>query len=197
MGKLTICIAIVVTLNVAAQAGTKCNDASKDPVCKLPQMGTSTAADGYVSARGTWTPDGFIDRADVEIECVRTHVPQLSLSKTGFCQMATALIFQNAPMVSTNVYDIVSWGRTKIIAERSESWQSTNCETQQLVLDFPSNTVTLTSTLNRSGRCGKFHEDVDKLSNKPVKDVEVFTLVHKFGDMFADQDDNSFFRKPN
>jgi hypothetical protein len=70
-----------------------------------------------------------------------------------------------------------------------------NCENQQLVLDFPSNTVTLTSTLNRSGHCGTMHENVERINKKPMKDVEVFSLVHNLGALFADQDGNSFFQK--
>jgi hypothetical protein len=154
------------------------------------------ASQGYVSAHGTWTPDGLIENADIEIECLRTSVPQVSDSKIGVCQMASAIIFQGVPAVATNDFGIVAWEKTKIIAERSEAWQMMNCETQQLVLDFPSNTVTLTSTLSRSGHCAKRGETLDKIAkdtHKPLKDVEVFTLVHNLGALYADEDDNSFF----
>src|SRR5580693_3461617 len=55
--------------SVPATSQTKCDVNSTNPICKLPQLGTSMASQGYVSAKGTWTPDGLINNADVEIEC--------------------------------------------------------------------------------------------------------------------------------
>jgi hypothetical protein len=160
-------------------------------------MDASTASEGYVSAYGTWTPDGLISKADIEIECLRTTVRQLSFSKIGVCQMASAAILLGRPVVSLNDFGIIAWGKSKITAERSEGWQDQNCEGQQLILDFASNTVILTSTLSRSGDCEKRLEDSDKnaktLNQKPAKDVEVFTLVHNVGNLYADEDDNPFF----
>ena len=91
----------------------------------------------------------------------------------------------NGPAVSLNSFDVIAWERTKIVADRGGAWEMTNCETQQLVLDFRSNTVTLTTTLSRSGtRCAKQGEYLDKIrkeKRKTVNDVQVFTLVHDLG----------------
>jgi len=190
-------VALLIT-SLPATSQTKCDVNSTNPICKLPQLATSMASQGYVSAKGTWTPDGLINNADVEIECIRTSIPQVSDSTVGVCQMASAIIFHGQPAVAINDFDIVAWEKMKVIAERSAAWEMMNCETQQLVLDFPSNTVTLTSTLSRSGRCATQGETLDKFAKnmhqQPLKDVEVFTLVHNLGALYADEDDNSFFR---
>jgi hypothetical protein len=110
--------------------------------------------------------------------------------------MASAeIVFGGQPLVALSDFEIVAWEKTKVIAQRDETWQLTNCATEQLVLDFPSNTVTLTSTWNRSGDCGKRLEAADKLAtNKaPLKDAEVFTLVHNSGALHADEGMNPFF----
>jgi hypothetical protein len=197
MGKKILIAAALVVVGVPATTQTKCDLTSTNPICKLPQLGTSMASGGYVSGHGTWTPDGLINKADIEIECLRTPIAQISFSKIGVCQMASANVLGDQPVVALNDFDIVAWEKTKIIAERSATWQMQNCETQQLVLDFPSNTVTLTSTLSRSGRCAKLYENSDKLAKnmhqQPLKDVEVFTLVHNLGALYADEDDNPFF----
>lgn len=195
MKRILIAAALALA-SVPATCQKKCDLFSTNPICKLPQLGTSMASQGYVSAKGTWTPDGLIDNADIEIECIRTSIPQISDSTIGVCQMASAIILADVPAVALNDFGIVAWEKTKIIAERSGGWQMMNCETQQLVLDFPSNTVALTSTLSRSGRCAQQIETLDKLAkdkHKPLKDVEVFTLVHNLGALYADEDDNSFF----
>lgn len=189
--------AALALFSVPSISQTKCYLSSADPICKLPQLCTSVASQGYVSANGTWTPDGLIDNADIEIECMRTPIPQVSESQIGVCKMASAIIFQGIPAVAVNDFDIVAWEKTKVIAERDEAWQRMNCETQQLVLDFLSNTVTLTSTLSRSGRCAKQGECLDKIAkdaHKPLKDVEVFSLLHNLGALYADEDNNSFFQ---
>jgi hypothetical protein len=197
MGKTVLTAVLLVLASIPATTQTKCDLFSTNPICKLPELGTSMASQGYVSAKGTWTPDGLINKADIEIECLRTPVSQLSLSEIGVCQMASANVLGDQPVVALNDFDIVAWEKTKIIAERGAAWQIQNCETQQLVLDFPSNTVTLTSTLSRSGRCAKVYENSDKLAKnmhqQPLKDVEVFSLVHNLGDLYADEDHNSFF----
>jgi len=196
MRKMILLAAALALASVPATCQTKCDSFATDPICKLPQLGTSMASQGYVSAKGTWTPDGLIDNADVEIECIRTSIPQVSDSTVGVCQMASAIVFHGQPAVAINDFDIVAWEKVKVIAERSAAWEMMNCETQQLVLDFPSNTVTLTSTLSRSGRCATQGETLDKIAkdtHKPLKDVEVFTLVHNFGALHADEDGNSFF----
>jgi hypothetical protein len=197
MRKILLANAIVTLMTVPAIPQTKCDPTSTDRICKLPELNTSMASRGFVSAHGTWAPDGFIDDADIEIECIRTPIPQLSESKVGVCLMASASPFGRQPAAALTSLDIVAWEKASIIAERDESWQTANCETQRLVLDFPSNTVTLTSTLNTSGRCAKRIEYSDKLASRrhkePLKDVEVFTLVHNLGALYADEDDNSFF----
>jgi hypothetical protein len=196
MGKAVAATVLLVLVSIPATTQTKCGSLSANPICKLPQLGTSMASQGYVSAKGTWTPDGLINNADIEIECIRASIHQVSYSAIGVCQMASAIIFQGVPAVGLNDFGIVAWEKTKVIAEQNEAWQMMNCETQQLVLDFLSNTVTLTSTLSRSGRCAKQGETLDKIANdthKPLRDVEVFTLVHNLGALYADEDDNSFF----
>jgi hypothetical protein len=196
MQEIVVSIALL-AFSLPSTSQTKCGSTSNDPICKLPELGTSGASGGYISAHGTWTPDGLIDKADIQIECTRTPNPQLSNSQIGVCQMASAKVLFGEPVVAVSDYDIVTWEKNRIIAERSEFWQATNCETQQLVLDFPSNTVTVTSTLSRSGHCGKRYEESDKLARKmnrePLKDVEVFTLLHDLGALYADEDDNPFF----
>jgi hypothetical protein len=86
-------------------------------------------------------------------------------------------------MVNTRYLDIVSWGKTRIIAEETIA---VGCENQQLVIDFPSNSVTLTSTLSFSTkRCAD--------ANKGQTSTAVFSLVHRFG--FApNKDMNPFLR---
>jgi hypothetical protein len=200
MVKVLIAVAVVL-LGVSSEAQSKCGtyDTRNDPMCQLPEVWTSHESNGYVSARGTWTPDGFIDKADIKIECLRRPAPHLSVSKLGACQMASAVIIDDMPVVALNDFDVVLWKKTKIVAERDEAWQMDACKNQQMVIDFPSNTVTLTSTLNRSGDCGKRHEDQEQLLKMllqpPLKDVEVFSLVHNLGARFADADGNSFFQK--
>lgn len=95
-------------------------------------------------------------------------------------------------------YGIVAWERTKIIAEHDSP--SRDCENQQLVLDLRFNTVTLTSTLSRApGSCAEMMDRIDKSRKEqhksPLKDVEVFTLVHNLGAVYADEDYNPFSNK--
>jgi hypothetical protein len=169
------------------------------PQCTLPHLDISQARTGYVSATGTWSPDGFLDKADVEFTCVRASVPQLSDSKVGYCLMASAVIVSGIPAVSTTYFDVTSWENAKIIAERPEGWQVLECESQVIVMDFRFNTITLTSTLNRSGaRCRQRFETIEKLTKKPMKDSEVFSLVHSYGSLYVEGDHiktfNPFFK---
>jgi len=77
-------------------------DHTNSPQCVLPHLDTSQAKEGYVSATGTWTPDGFIDKADIEFTCVHASVPQVSGSEIGYCLMASAVVLEGLPAVSTN-----------------------------------------------------------------------------------------------
>lgn len=159
------------------------------PQCKLPHLYASQAQAGYVSATGTWTPDGLLDNAEVEFTCVRAHVLQLSDSKVGYCLEASAVMAAGRPVVSTGYFDVTSWEETKIIAERSASFQVSECESQILVIDFRFNTITLTSTLNRSEtRCRQRFEAMEKLQKTPIKDTEVFSLVHSYGTGYVEGD---------
>jgi hypothetical protein len=168
------------------------------PQCNLPHLDVSQAQAGYVSATGKWTP-GFMDNADVEFTCVRAYAPQLSDSKLGYCLMASAVVLHNMPTVSTSYYSVTSWGNTRIIAGRSQAWEMSACESQVLVIDFRFNTITLTSTLNRSeARCRKRFEAMEKGLEKPLPDNEVFSLVHSYGSFYVEGDNvktyNPFFR---
>ena len=159
------------------------------PVCEQATMYTMRAEDGYVSATGQWTPPGEIspNESVVELTCINTPVQQVSNSKFGFCLMAAAYLTLAESRnlgVSTSYYDIVSWGKSRILAERDEGWQKMNCEQQQPVLDFPSNTVTLTSTLSFTPeRCARLNKD-----NK--KQTEVFLLKHYPLEAFPSKDFN-------
>ena len=164
------------------------------PVCEQGSMFTMQADEGYVTARGQWIPVGEITPKEsiVEITCVNTPVQQLADSKLGFCLMAAAYLgFAESRNIgiSTNSYGIVSWGKSRIIAERDESWQSINCEQQQLVLDFPSNAVTITSTLSMTPeRCAKMNR-----GNK--KETAVFALKHYPLEMFPSKETNPFLQE--
>jgi len=61
-------------------------------------------------------------------------------------------------------------------------------------MDFRFNTITLTSTLNRSqDRCTKHFEAMEKLTKKPLKAVEVFSLVHGYGSPYVEGDNIKAF----
>jgi hypothetical protein len=91
--------------------------------------------------------------------------------------------------VSTNYYAVVSWGESRVMAERDEGWKTVNCEQQQLVLDFPSNTVTITSTLSMTPEtCGK-------MNKASKKQAEVFTLRHYPLEAYPDKQDNPFLKE--
>ena len=199
---IAIFISLIQFVAVAhAQAGQSkhsCNtvdfDHTNSPQCVLPHLNVSQAKQGYLSANGTWTPDGFIDKADIEFTCIQAYVPQVSESRSGFCLMASAILLSGIPAVSTNYFEVKSWERTKLIAERSESWQSMECGSQVLVFDFRFNTITLTSTLNRSQeRCNKRLEAMEKFTQKPFKANEVFTLVHSYGSPYVEGDNIKAF----
>ena len=192
-------LAVLITLLVgsasahAESRGEKCWSGSTDEFCKLPMLETTSADHGYVVATGHWTPKGyFSDVSETEITCIRALVPQVSNSKIGYCLMATGFVMDgtNNIGVSTVYLDITSWEKTKIIAEQSPGWEATNCESQAYVIDFSSNTVTMTSTLSISKEC---NQQWGKLG-KPVKQVENFRLVHQYGTMYADERLNPFLK---
>ena len=140
-----------------------------------------------------------MDKVEIEFTCVRAHVPQLSGSRTGYCLMAAGGLVSDVPTVSTAYFDVTSWEDAKVIAERSAEWQSTECESQILVFDFRFNTITLTSTLNRSGeRCRAHFEAIERFTKKAMKDTEVFSLAHSYGSLYVDGDHiktfNPFFK---
>ena len=91
-----------------------------------------------------------------------------------------------------------AWNRTKIIAERPEAWQLQECEAQTLVLDFTSNTVTLTSTLDKaSGNCVEWFDSMEKLTKKSLQDAAVFKLVHEYATPYVEESTkqlNPFFK---
>jgi hypothetical protein len=58
-----------------------------------------------------------------------------------------------------------------------------NCESQQPVFDFPSNTVTITSTLSLVGRCA----DTNKTAKEQTK---VFMLKRYAFELFPSKDLN-------
>lgn len=199
---IVVVLFALILLSPPVLAQSKCREANNLEMCKLPQLSTDLAEgeDGYVIAKGTWTPDGLMDNADIQIECLRASLPQLSKSRIGNCKLVSGFIFHGMAAVSMEDYGIVAWERTKIIAERDPHWQMQNCENQQLVLDFLTNTVTLTSTLSRSsGHCAEMMDRIDKSrkeQHKPSqKESEVFSLVHNLGALYADEDYNPFFNK--
>jgi hypothetical protein len=187
--------AVVVAVLGGLAAGQRCEaydpEHHNGPICNLPLMHTHSAADGYVSATGQWTPsDLFPAESESEIECVRANVPQLSNSQLGFCQIITAFLtpYSRGLGIATNDYDIVSWGKSRIIAERSKVWQIINCEQQQLVFDFPSNTVTITSTSSFVGRhCADMNKEVKEHS-------KVFTLIRYPFELFPSKYLNPFLK---
>lgn len=163
-------------------------------VCEQSTMFTMRAEAGYVTATGQWIPPGEItpNESVVELTCINRPVEQVSNSKIGYCLMAAAYLpfaqLRNLG-ISTNYYDIVSWGKSRILAERDEAWEMSNCEQQQLVLDFPSNTVTLTSTLSFTPeRCAR-------LNKESKKQTEVFLLKHYPYESFPNKDFNPFLQE--
>jgi hypothetical protein len=163
------------------------------PVCEQATMYAIRAEDGYVSATGQWVPSGEVAPKEsiVELTCINAPVSQVSNSRIGFCLMAASyLTFSESRNlgISTNYYDIVSWGKSRILAERDEGWPKINCEQQQLVIDFPSNTVTLTSTLSlTTDRCTRMNKD-------SKKQTEVFLLKHYPLESYPSNDFNPFLQ---
>lgn len=159
---------------------------SVTPGCRMPLLSAFQAASGFVVANGRWDP---FDTAmspkdsDVEISCIRARVSQLSNSTIGFCLIAMGFVLDQFPgagvAVNTRYLDIVSWGEDRIIAEHHG-----DCENQQLVIDFPSNSVTLTSILSFGSKdCAEF--------NKGETPTMVFSLVYHNG-LHADKGSNPF-----
>jgi hypothetical protein len=52
-------------------------------------------------------------RLTLRLNACVAHVPQISFSKIGVCQMASAVIFEGTPAVSLNDYEIVSGKRRR------------------------------------------------------------------------------------
>ena len=98
--------------------------------------------------------------------------------------------FPNLVGVSTDYYDIVSWGKTRIIAEKT--FHGEKCpESRQLVIDFSSGTVVLTSTVSVTKSCAAMLKGIDK----KLESVEVYSLKHAPYTPYADEGFNSFLRK--
>jgi len=183
-------VAVTLLLGVPAH-GQTCNsfdpDRHNNPVCGQATMYTIRADHGFVTATGHWEPKGVApDESIVEVTCVRTPVAQFSSSKIGFCLVAMAYLpFSGSRNlgISTNYYDVMSWDESHIIAERNRP--EPDCEQLQLVLNFPSNTVTLTSTFSFASEiCAKWHKD--------QKQSEAFTLKHYPLELYPSKDLNPF-----
>lgn len=162
---------------------------------QLPLLDTSQAEQGYVAATGRWDKDLYPKNSEMEITCVKAQVSQLSKSSVGFCLMALGFTMDAAPNVvgvSTDYYDIVSWGKTRIIAEKSFS--SNLCsENRQLVIDFPSNTVTLTSNVSLTEECANWIKGSG--SKKKLEPVVAYSLKHSPFTSNADKQSNPFLRE--
>jgi hypothetical protein len=167
---------------------------------QLPLLDTSQVEQGYVNARGRWDKDLYPKNSEMEITCVKAQVSQLSNSSVGFCLMALGFTMNAVPNllpennnvvgVSTNYYDIVSWGKTRIIAEKS--FPRDMCpENRQLVIDFPSNIVTLTSTVSMTEKCVASL----KKSGVNLEPVVVYSLIHAPLTANADKQSNPFLRE--
>ncbi len=168
----TILIALSLCLSAAAQQDI------------LPLMDTNAAKEGYVVATGRFSGDLYPKNSEMEITCVKAQVPQVSNSSVGFCLLALGfnldavkgLVPENSNIVgvSTDFYDIVSWGGTRIIAELNRFRIGTCPETRQLVVDFPSNTVTLTSNVSITEKCAA----LEKTWTHKMEPVVIYTLQH-------------------
>lgn len=166
---------------------------------QLPLLDTFQAEAGYVVARGRWDKDLYPKNSEMEITCVRAQVSQLSNSSVGFCLMALGFTMNAVPNllpennnvvgVSTNYYDIVSWGKTRIIAEKS--FHDLCPENRQLVIDFPSNIVTLTSTVSLTEKCAASL----KKSGGKLEPVVIYSLMHAPLTANADKQSNPFLEK--
>jgi hypothetical protein len=172
-----------------AAAQQDCFAKNPKPICSMPSLNTNQAGEGFVFVTGHWTPEEsgmFEKNSAIEITCIKAKVEQVSHSPIGFCIEAMGFVSTFNPlckdcaMVVTNYFDIAAWEKTSIIAET----HARVCETQHLVVDFPSNSVTLTSNLSFTGKCA----DADK-GSKPAL---VFSLVRSFE--FASKDLNPFLK---
>ena len=207
--KYVLLVVIAFVLSANAQDKRACNEFdlnnTNTELCMLPYMDTTSS--DFVVAQGTWSPATlFAKNSDTEITCVHASVPQLSTSELGFCLMATGFILDTTLTkasivgVGTVYLDITSWDKNRIVAEYYKVWEEHACENRQLVLDFPSNTVTLTSTLLMSKRCVGERDKMARLiaqtsdQPKPRQQVETFKLVHKPYDSFADEGFNPFLK---
>lgn len=161
---------------------------------QLPLLDTFQAEQGYVVARGRWDKDLYPKNSEMEITCVKAQVSQFSNSSVGFCLMALGFAMDAAPNavgVSTDYYNIVSWGKTRIIAEKSFSHDLCP-ENRQLVIDFPSNIVTLTSTVSMTTeKCAASL----KKSGLKLEPVVIYSLMHAPFTANADKQSNPFLRE--
>jgi hypothetical protein len=173
-----------------------CHGQKPDMRCTLPEMSTLTPSE-FITAKGHWIPDTYFrklfrKKEETELTCIRARVPQVSDSTIGYCLMASGHTFGDDEIaVSTDYLDVISWEKTKIVAQRSRDWETANCETQQYVIDFPSNTVTVTSTLSMGKKCLEQTKRV-LAEAKQEKPTEVFTLQHAIGTRYASHQLNPF-----
>ena len=164
---------------------------NSSPICQLPLLSTQQAEQGFIVATGRWDKDLYPKNSEMEITCVRARVSILSNSSVGFCLMALGFIMDTVPNlvpennrivgVSTDYYDIVSWGKTRIIAEKT--FHEACPESRQLVIDFSSGTVVLTSTVSVTKACASVLKGIDK----KLESVEVYSLKHAPFTLYADE----------
>jgi hypothetical protein len=179
-----VSLMLVFMVGVVQAQESRCSSVDNgSPICQLPLLSTHDAEQGFIVATGRWDKDLYPKDSQMEITCVRTRVSQLSNSSVGFCLMALGFIMNAVPNlvpennrivgVSTDYYDIVSWGKTRIMAEKI--FHGETCpESRQLVIDFLSGTVVLTSEL-----------PLDNVETAKVIDPEAWKLEPRFVVIFG------------
>jgi hypothetical protein len=198
---LVVLAMLVFAVGVVHAQESRCSIAdSGSPVCRLPLLSTREAGQGFIVATGRWDKDLYPKNSQMEITCVRTRVSQLSNSPVGFCLMALGFIMDAVPNlvpdsnrivgVSTDYYGIISWSKTRILAEKT--FHGDTCpESRQLVIDFLSGTVVLTSTVSMTKDCSAMLKGIDK----KLEPVMVYSLQHAPFTLYADEGLNPILKK--
>jgi hypothetical protein len=191
---LAVAVLILFATPVRAQTKPKPCGMLDNPsaVCQLPLLSTHELNQGYLSARGKWDGDIYPKNSEMEITCIKSQLPQVSNSSVGFCLMALGFTLDAMPGavgVSTDYYDIVSWDKTRIVAEKT--FHEICPESRQLVINFVSGTVVMTSTVSLTQACTAMLKDI----NKKLEPVTVYSMKHAPFTLYADEGMNPYLAK--
>lgn len=190
-----VLVSLVGPIGAQKKATGKCGITNEAEICKLPQMTADPSYPGYVEVIGEWSPK-LSDGMEINITCVRSTVPQLSNSKLGVCILAAGGLSMTLPTVRMDAFGVISWGQTQIVAQSSEEQVYQECEKLTYVVDFRSNTVTLTDTLDKTTeRCTERWKSVGSVGKPKLPTVSVFHLVHAYATLYANPEINKFLAK--